>query len=294
MREASHQSNNVSPSSPRLLMAAVLMRVRPAFLASFLKNALRFKRQEIITVEGTFFVDVASNFGYPLSTKGVYEPQMLKVIRDCLSPGSLFIDLGANEGYFSVVASKIVGTEGQVFAIEPQERLQPVLSRNLISNRCENVQLFPLAISDDSRPLILHLSPDMNTGSTAAIQTTRYPLLKQEVASMTLGDLFEEHDIETCDLLKIDIEGYEYEAIMGSPELFSAGRVKVIALELHPEVLSKRNLLPETITNFLVSCGYRLERSFANTVFVHSDIIAYESANSAESELFEAVALDGR
>lgn len=294
MRKASHPSNNKSLSSPHLLMAAVLMRVRPAFLASFLKNALRFKRQEIITSEGTFFVDIASNFGYRLSTSGIYEPEMLKVMREYLSPGSLFVDLGANEGYFSVVASKIVGTEGRVFAIEPQERLQPVLSRNLISNGCENVRVFPLAISDDSRPLILHLSPDMNTGSTAAIQTTRYPLLKQEVASMTLGALFKEHGIETCDLLKIDIEGYEYEAIMGSPELFSAGRVRVIALELHPEVLSKRNLLPETITDFLVSCGYRLERLFANTVFVHSDFIAYKSANNAESDPYEVISLDGR
>jgi FkbM family methyltransferase len=263
-------SHRVLGVSPRLLMAAGLLRVRPAILASLLKRSLLLKRQEIITSEGVFFVDIASNFGYPLVKRGIYEPQMLKVIKECLRPGGLFVDLGANEGYFSVVASKIVGSAGRVFAIEPQRRLQPVIDRNLARNDCQNVIVLPLAISDDSKPLTLHLSPDMNTGSTAAIQTTRYPLSTQKAESITLGELFEQQRIDTCDLLKVDIEGYEYEAILGSPELFSAGRVRVIALELHPHVLGKRKLKPERITSFLTTCGYRLDRSFANTVFASS------------------------
>jgi FkbM family methyltransferase len=236
------------------------------------KRVLLFKRREITTSDGIFFVDIASNLGYPLATSGVYEPQMLKILRECLRPGGLFVDLGANEGYFSVIASKIVGSEGQVFAVEPQARLQSVLKRNLILNSCQNVNVLPLAISDDASPVILHLSPDMNTGSTAAVQTTRYPLLKQEVSSITLLEVFEQQRIETCDLLKIDIEGYEYEAIMGSPGLFTAGRVKVIALELHREALAKRNRKAAQITDFLGSCGYQLDDSFTNDVYVRSDL----------------------
>jgi len=108
----------------------------------------------------------------------------------------------------------------------------------------------------------------MNTGSTAAVQTTRHPLVKEKVQSFSLAELFGRHSVETRDLLKVDIEGYEYEAILGSCELFTNHRVKIIALEMHPQSLAKRNLSPDKITGFLNSCGYKSENSFSNTVFV--------------------------
>jgi FkbM family methyltransferase len=250
------------------LAAAGLLRLRPAFLAAFLKKILLFQRKEITTPDGTFFVDIASSFGYSLFRTGSYEPHMLEVIKATLQPGSVFVDLGANEGYFSVIASKIVGAEGKVVAVEPQSRLQRVIGKNLSLNGCENVEVLPLAINDESKPLTLHLSPDVNTGSTSMIQTTRYPLFKQDVPSITLNELFQQQAIVNCDLLKVDIEGYEYEAIMGSPELFTFHRIKAIALELHPKLLARRNLSGETIAKFLSDCGYNRDLSFINTVFV--------------------------
>jgi FkbM family methyltransferase len=262
-----HDSAPISPLRQQL--AAGLMRLRPAFLASFLKKLLLFRRTEIVTSEGMFSVDIASNIGYPLATTGIYESEMVSAIKACLSQNNVFVDLGANEGYFSVIASQIVGPGGRVLAVEPQSRLQPVISKNLNLNSCQNVQILPLAISGDSRLVTLHLTPDMNTGSTAAIQTTRYSLQKQDVSSITLAQLFEQHSIETCHLLKVDIEGYEYEAIMGSQDLFASGRIKAIALELHPGHLAKRNLSGEDIVRFLTRCGYRRDPSFHNTVFTN-------------------------
>jgi FkbM family methyltransferase len=257
-------------------IALGLLHLRPAFVASFLKRALLFKRKNVSTPEGTFFVDIASNLGYPLLIAGEYEPHMVHVIKSCLKPGNMFIDLGANEGIFSVIASNVVGRAGRVLAIEPQSRLQSIIRKNLSLNGCENVEVLAVAINAESKPVTLNLSPDMNTGSTSVTRTTRYPLLKQQVAGVTLSELFQQQSIAICDLIKIDIEGYEYEAILGSSELFRSHRIKVIALELHPEILLRRNLSTETITDFLIDCGYRTDPSFLNMVFVSPD---HELAN---------------
>jgi hypothetical protein len=83
----------------------------------------------------------------------------------------------------------------------------------------------------------------------------------------TLRKLFASKRIERVDLLKMDIEGYEYEAVLGSKEVFSARKVNRIALELHPELLSRRGKNAGEITDFLTSCGYRRLSKFDNLVF---------------------------
>ena len=64
-------------------------------------------------------------------------------------------------------------------------------------------------------------------------------------------------EIDNIDLLKIDIEGYEYEALLGSRELFLHHKVKTLALELHPWILSKRGKPEKDILDMLSACGYK-------------------------------------
>jgi hypothetical protein len=68
-------------------------------------------------------------------------------------------------------------------------------------------------------------------------------------------------------LLKVDIEGYEYEAILGSQEVFRSGKIRAIALELHPGAIRKRGLDPEAIPTFLECCGYKRNVDFLNLVY---------------------------
>jgi len=90
------------------------------------------------------------------------------------------------------------------------------------------------------------------------------------VQCLTLAEIFRRHRIETCALLKIDIEGWEYEAVLGSPKLFRDGRIKAIALELHPPLLLRRGLDSAKITGFLADCGYRPWPQSLNLVLVHA------------------------
>lgn len=248
-----------------------LVKLRPEVTASFFKKILGYKRTNIVTANGIFYVDIASCLGYPLFKYGVYESGMLEVLKTYLKPGNIFVDLGTNEGYFTVIASQIVGNNGKVISVEPQSRLQLIIKANLELNKCENVTVLQAIILDAPKMASMYISTDMNTGSTSLVKTSRFTLPKEEIQGLTLTEVFQQQGITTCDLLKVDIEGYEYEAILGSRELFTSHRVKAIALELHPNHLAKRGLSEKEIIDFLSSCGYSLSSSCSNTVFLSPD-----------------------
>lgn len=234
-----------------------IMKLRPAPLAALLKRLLRIQRLEFATPHGTFWIDPASYQGLSLLRDGRYEPDMLETVLSSLQPGDVFVDVGANEGYFTVVAAGRVGAGGRVLAIEPQERLKEVIARNCTLNGCRNVTQVAAAVSDREGEASLYLTPDVNNSASSLQCPTRYGLPRQTVASRTLESLFKEHGISRCRLMKIDVEGWEYEAVLGSRDLFASGRVEALALELHPHLLAARGLRAEDITEFLFRCGYR-------------------------------------
>lgn len=250
-----------------------LMGIRPAPLAALLKFLLRVRRVEATTAEGRFWLDPASYLGLTLLETGNYEPAMLEVIDHFVRAGGTFADVGANEGYFSVAAARRAGPAGRVLAVEPQTRLHPVLQRNFALNACTTAELAPYAVSDRPGEAALHLTPGVNNSASSLIRPTRYPLARQTVQCLTLADIFGRHSVDTCDLLKIDIEGWEYEAVLGSPDLFRSGRVKALALELHPPLLLRRGLDSAKITDFLTECGYRPWSGSPNLVLVHASAV---------------------
>jgi FkbM family methyltransferase len=254
--------------------AGLILKVRPQFFASFLKKSLGFKRTNITTSEGIFHVDLASLLGDQLLKTGVYESEMIHVLKTYLGAGDIFVDLGGNEGYFTVIASLIVGKKGKVITIEPQSRLQPIIKKNLALNNCKNVTILQTLVSDSSGIGSLYLASDLNSGATSLVSISRFSLPKEDIQTLTLTEVFHQQKIFTCDLLKVDIEGYEYEAILGSKDLFTSHRIKAIALELHPYHLAKRRLSEKDIVNFLSSCGYSLSTLSSNTVFLSPDYVS--------------------
>ena len=246
-----------------------LMSIRPAPLAAALKILLRVRRLEITTPDGVFWIDPGSYMGLRLLQHGVYEAELLATVKTLLHPGDTFVDVGANEGYFSVVASCAVGSSGRVLAIEPQSRLGPVLKKNLALNGCTNVLISAMAVSDRQGRAELYLTPSLNNGASSIIRPTKYPLFRQTITTATLEELLDQYRVEQCALMKIDIEGWEYEAVLGSRQVFRSGRVRALALELHPHLLEARGLDINEITNFLFDCGYREIPGQGHLLLVH-------------------------
>lgn len=232
-----------------------LMRVRPAPLAAFIKRLLCIRRCELTTPEGTFWVDPVSDIGQRIWRVGSYEPESSALLGRLLKPGDTFLDIGANEGCLCVAAARLVGPTGRVIAVEPQSRLQEVLERNFALNRCR-AEILRFAVSDHAGSAELHLSPEVNNSASGLAAHTRYRLPTQTVPLVTLSQLFEHLSLPDSVIVKMDIEGFEHEAILGSSELFRTGRIPAILLELHPPYIAQRGLDPEAVPRFLASCGY--------------------------------------
>jgi len=150
--------------------------------------------------------------------------------------------------------------------------LQPVLRKNFALNRAENITLIEAAVSDRAGTAQLHLTPGMNNSASSLMRPTRYPLFRQTTPCATLAEIFNQAPLTTCSLLKIDIEGWEFEAVLGSRALFERGSIRAIALELHPHLLERRGLKGTEITDFLEGCGYRLATATHNLVYTREAV----------------------
>lgn len=248
-------------------LAALLLRIRPALLGQWIKRLLRWGRVEVQGADGRFWVDMASNFGIRVTSAEGYEPETKALLVSFLKPGMAFVDLGANEGFFSVIAARAVGPTGRVLAIEPQSRLGPVIRRNLELNDAANVTLAQVAISAEAGVAEFNLAPDTNSGSSGLSRATRYANPTQSVRTLTLDLCLREQALAMVDVMKIDIEGYEYEAVLGAKELFRTLKVRRLLIEIHDKLLSARGLRPQDISDFLLSCGYERQERLGFEVY---------------------------
>lgn len=244
--------------------------LRPLELRLLAKWALRLKRRIVELGDGRRYeVDPISDLGINLATTGEYESKLAAEMLRILITGGSFIDVGANEGYFSVLGSKAVGPTGRVFAIEPQARLWPVIIRNAFLNSCANIQLLPYGLSASTQEMKLQLYPSTNTGASTFTETFgfkvsmgwyRKRLFGSQESKVVALDEIQEALPATIDLAKIDIEGFEFEALKGAEDILSQGRIKRMLIEIHENALRQMGQSEEMIDGLLAKHGYRKSR----------------------------------
>jgi FkbM family methyltransferase len=236
-------------------MENLVIRLRPAPLRSAIGDLLGLSKRRYEKILGyKFFVNPISNFGLAVR-QGEFEPEMVSLLKSHLRPGALFIDLGANEGFFSVIASHLVGASGRVIAVEPQLRLQEILRENFRVNGCNNIQIVRAAVCSQAGTVQMRIAAANNTGSSSLYKVTKYPLPSQETRALTLRDLLEEARIDSCDLMKVDIEGAEYDALYGA-EVLERGVIRNIAVEYHDRILERRGASRQQLHDSIIARGY--------------------------------------
>lgn len=241
-------------------------RLRPTELALLIKFLLGIKRVKYSLPDGRiYYIDPISDFGLKLQKNNNYEMEMTQTISALLRNGDTFIDLGSNEGYFSILASKLCGTKGKVFSIEPQQRLWEVIKTNCAINNCTNIQLLPFAIGSKNDHLVMNLYPTLNTGASSLSSNFNFKISfekirrkiygQQSVKILRLDNLIDVLP-KNIKLIKIDIEGFEFEAIKGSEMLLKDKLFANILVEIHPEALKSMNQNEIQLSEFLVGFGY--------------------------------------
>jgi FkbM family methyltransferase len=234
--------NNAPPSPATRALYSLLLRVRPAQLGALLKTLLRIRRCYVTTQLGQhFWLDPVSVFGQAVLTKGAYEPILTRIVQGLLSAGDVFVDVGANEGYFSVLAASCVGGAGAVHAIEPQRRLNPVLRHNAEINSAETIAIHNVVLADRVGTAQLFLRPSLNTGSSSIFRHWRFGSKHELVPALTLDEFFRRNSLERVRLIKVDCEGAEHLVVAGGSEVFGRQAIDILALEYHPAICGSQN-----------------------------------------------------
>jgi FkbM family methyltransferase len=204
-----------------------------------------------------------------------WEPTVQLALRDLCRPRDVVFDVGANAGGLSLAMSRLVGLDGRVYAFEASKRIVGQTQFNMTQQGCTNVQLFHNAVyrkSGEKLPIFYgdHLNDSIMEGGGAASS--------EAVETIALDD-FCAHWGVAPNLIKIDIEGAEYEALLGMPKVI-AGTKPHLILEQSPHDMRGHALLAgagycgidlatyreiKGVDNFVAGSG------LANVLYVHRD-----------------------
>ncbi len=206
----------------------------------------------------SFHCDLRDTISREVCFAGYYEPQETALVRSILRPGMSFVDVGANWGYYTLLAASLVGARGRVLSLEPDPRLFPVLQENIARSRLHQVTALQLAAAHAPGTLALAgYAEDGGNYGISRIVSDRRDESVFEVNSDSLDNILREHGLLSIDLMKMDIEGAEAFAIAGLAESLSDRKVKRLILELHPIQLAEHGSAVSIVTEKLESAGYR-------------------------------------
>jgi len=178
-----------------------------------------------------------------LVTTGMIEPPLTQFFLDQVEPGQVVVDVGANIGYFTVLAAKLVGDTGRVVAFEANPSAVRLLKDNLAVNWLtgHDVRVEALAVSSAEGTVTLNASEKFLGDSSVNLRPAADNLVDDpqavEVPAVTLDGALQ--DLPVIDLLKVDIEGGEFHAFTGMQRLLGEGRVRRVVFEWNRGMLGE-------------------------------------------------------
>jgi len=190
----------------------------------------------------------------------VHEESTTALFRKIVKKGDVVVDLGANIGYFTLLAAKLVGKEGRVYAFEPEPRNFSHLVRNIQLNGYHNVVALQKAVADRPGRVRLFICP-YDTGHHTiqkydGIQAYRPDFVDEkkefvEVEQVRLDDFFK--GVETpINVIKMDVEGAEMLALAGMEQVIKRNKNLVMLVEFFPLLIAKMGQSPKEFVRMLI------------------------------------------
>ena len=185
---------------------------------------------------------------------GTFEPHVLSYLKRCVGEGGTIIDVGANIGIYTLEGSLAVGRTGRVISIEAAPSHIAALKENIKLNGINNVSLIESAVGDSTGFVTLTRPRGGNLGSFTAGSVEG-----DEVYSVPLGlidDLLKGQEISSIDLIKMDIEGSEYRALLGAAQTLTKYKPTLL-IELNELALLGCRSSTREVKDLLRENGYR-------------------------------------
>jgi FkbM family methyltransferase len=181
---------------------------------------------------------------------GMNEPHNTRILVSLIKPGDVFVDVGANVGYFSVLGAWRAYPGGQVWSFEPNPKVFPILSDNLtINGYADMAHRWPVALSDGEGKASLRVFPGYVATSTVRDVpedyirfTERETGRSSHLVEVELEQLDRAmRDVPEIHVMKIDVEGHEFSVIRGAQEIIRRSPRLKIVMEFNPSMLGPDN-----------------------------------------------------
>jgi FkbM family methyltransferase len=178
-----------------------------------------------------------------------------------LRPGMNVVDIGANQGLYSLLFSRLAGETGVVISFEPEPDMFAALETNISTNSIKNVEAHCLALGSKSTEAMLSRSL-VNAGDNRLTSGHSDDLsTKKLVRIVTLDEIVDGRKI---DFIKMDIQGWEWEAIRGMTGTLDRNQTIGIHFEFWPVGLRRAGCEPLELLRFLLERGFHIYRHSGN------------------------------
>lgn len=170
---------------------------------------------------------------------GTWEPSLSAFLRSELRPGDVFLDIGANVGYFTLLAARAVSNAGRVFAVEALPATAEKLQRNINANGLANAAVLANIASDEEGEVEMYRAPATNVGKSG---TTRVPdgVSVGRVPMIVASDAVPRALWPRVRAIKVDVEGHELRVIRGLQPLMDQMRPGAsVVVEVAPDRLAE-------------------------------------------------------
>jgi FkbM family methyltransferase len=212
---------------------------------------------------------------------GNFEPNELTWMSQTLTEGMTVIDIGAHMGMYTLTASKLVGESGVVLALEPSTREFQRLTFHVTLNDLKNVRCLQTAASSSFGEATLKIGSEWNSGHNTFGEffNESVEMIREErVLTQTVDALVAGQGLERVDIIKIDVEGHEFQVLAGAVDTITRFRPRIL-IEVFEETLRRQGACVETVLGFLIAHGYALNE-FSD---VNGELIPLASLRGNES-----------
>jgi FkbM family methyltransferase len=271
---------------------SMLLKPLRAFVPLSVKEflySLKERKPQIVSLDG-FKLAVHQHdiiISESIKNSGVWAESETRLFRELITPGMVVIDVGANIGYFSLLASTLVGPLGEVHAFEPDPVNCGLLKKNVRMNRASNIKVVQGALSNNDDPVPLFLNSD-NKGDHRIWEASGESRTKITVKATTLDRYLEENAL-TPSFIKIDVQGAEGQVLEGMKETLILRPPQFMILELWPEALRKCETNPEQMVKLIADAGFTI-RVVADDQLLGENVIINESFTSANAQALVDIA----
>jgi FkbM family methyltransferase len=254
-------------------------------------KAFFYERLHALLKPGERFAVVRLDPGFRMNLD-LQDPEQLKVyfyghyheryeadlVRRLLNDDDVFWDVGANVGYFTLVAATGLAHRGQIVAFEPGKNAYQRLTENVSLNPYRNIQTFPVAVSDREGEAVLHVAGDI-ADSSASLYPADQTQVRHEVCRTVSLDRFRrEEGLRPPDLIKLDVEGAELAVLQGARGLIAASP-PLLLMEMEEKNLLAAGTSKAAIQAFLKDYGYHAAHLRKGRWYATSDLVGVKGRN---------------